>query len=78
MSIEFLPRISCSICGKQHQESNHWMRVWFSDHPRRMVIEPLKPEEIKSAADLLYSEEHVCGEQCLCRLLTKKLSSLFE
>lgn len=66
--------ITCDVCGKQKQQTNHWFIVWI--YPRAVSVEwspdPISitgsPMEDTDAVDRL----DVCGESCV----VKKVSEL--
>ena len=86
MSIDFGPRIECSVCKVPKQATNHWFRVW--PEPRQkgvtdtrlcsqlvafkiVVISELLPEDIQAQSNLIPGEEHACGEMCLGKLVIR-------
>lgn len=83
MSVEFSPKIRCSICGTLREETNHWFRVWPEGTLRvetsegsvksvnAVIIATLHPTDIETRGDLIIGEEQACGSACLNKLIAR-------
>jgi hypothetical protein len=63
-------QITCDVCGRVKQETNHWFKA---------VVDPVHPNPAgiafgTSAAEVGDSDlkiEHICGQECLHKRLSR-------
>ena len=66
--------ITCDVCGRQKQETNHWFVAIHDSHDEAMGIcfGPHDDEEYSPSSVV----EHICGQACAHTRLSQFLDSL--
>jgi hypothetical protein len=60
---------SCDICGKQKQQTNHWLLAFIADYTISVrTWDSVKTENLREF-------KHLCGQECVLKFVNKWMNN---
>ena len=65
---------ACDVCGRQKQETNHWLVAVMKDGFEGIIFQPAEATEEPRNPRVIY--EDICGQECAHKRLSRWLDEL--
>jgi hypothetical protein len=65
--------VKCDICGRQKQETNHWLVAITRPEYEGILFVPVEASGLRVEG---YTHEDICGEDCMHKRLSRWLTDL--
>jgi hypothetical protein len=66
--------VACNVCGRQKQETNHWLVAIVRDGFEGILFQPAEACSDPRNPDFKY--EDICGQECSHKRLSRWLDTL--
>ena len=65
---------ACDVCGRQKQETNHWLVAVTKAGFEGIIFQPA--ESVEEPRNPLFTYEDICGQECAHKRLSRCLDEL--